>query len=247
MGERLLLLNKFNNNNKKRQPCSTQNGKINATFEMLLGWGSVLDLGEVIVGKRQHCGKAGTFWGGRGSCSWLSPRTLFPWQGPGIRTLPAVGAEPWRPYLLQAAGERGPLHVPGGLIASILLLQPPPCTFVFPQLHTQLLQQRLERAEQRLVLCHLRGHRAALASHKGEDRSLASKRALGPVGLQGGWEGICTVSGRAGFPGRLQALGPTLPRAHCIRMLAPQEPGSETGGSCGRPGGAKPGLPGHSA
>ena len=166
---------------------------------------------------------------------------------PGIRTLPTVGAEPWRPYLLQAASERGPLHIPGGLVTGILLLQPPPCTFVLPQLHTQLLQQRLERAEQRLVLCHLQGHRAALPSHKGEDRRLASKGALVPGCLQGGWEGICTVSGRAGSTDRLQDLGLTLPRAHWIRMLAPQEPGAETGGSCGRPGGAKPGLPGHSA
>ena len=57
---------------------------------MLLGWGSVPDLGEVIGGKRQHCGKAGTFWGGRGSCSQLSPRTLFPWHtlgsGPSPRS-----------------------------------------------------------------------------------------------------------------------------------------------------------------
>lgn len=66
------------------------------------------------------------------------------------------GGEPTGRYLFQAALERGPLHVPGGLVAGVLLLQPPPRMLVLPQLSAQVLQQALERPEQLLVFHHLR-------------------------------------------------------------------------------------------
>lgn len=59
-------------------------------------------------------------------------------------------------YLLQAALERGPLHVPGSLVAGVLLPQPPPRMLVLAQLGAQVLQQALERPEQLLVFRHLR-------------------------------------------------------------------------------------------
>lgn len=59
-------------------------------------------------------------------------------------------------HLFQAAGKCSPLHVPGGFVAGVLLLQPPPCMLVLPQLGAQVLQQALECTEQLLVFHHLR-------------------------------------------------------------------------------------------
>lgn len=97
---------------------------------------------------------------------------------------PVPGGDGGR-YLLQAALEHGPLHVPGRLVAGVLLLQPQPGALVLPQLGAQVLQQGLQRAEQLLVLHRLRGHGRGLSPHgrvffrSGEERSLAIRVVLG--------------------------------------------------------------------
>lgn len=50
-----------------------------------------------------------------------------------------AGRPKWDGYLFQAALEHGPLHVPGGLVAGILLLQPQPGMLIFPQLRAEVL------------------------------------------------------------------------------------------------------------
>ena len=78
--------------------------------------------------------------------------------GPRQRSPHSWGrGDPAGRYLFQAALERRPLHVPGGLVAGVLLLQPPPRMLVLPQLRVQVLQQGLERTKQLLVFHHLQG------------------------------------------------------------------------------------------
>lgn len=78
---------------------------------------------------------------------------------------PPVPGDDGGRYLLQSALEHGPLHVPGRLVAGVLLLQPQPRALVLPQLGAQVLQQGLQRAAQLLVLHHLRGHGSGPSPH----------------------------------------------------------------------------------
>lgn len=65
------------------------------------------------------------------------------------------GGGPRGGYLLQAALKYSPLHIPGSLVAGVLLLQPEPRMLIFPQLRAEVLQQGLEGPEQLLIFCNL--------------------------------------------------------------------------------------------
>lgn len=77
------------------------------------------------------------------------------WIGKGRGHSVQEGGGPRGGYLLQAALKYSPLHIPGSLVAGILLLQTEPRMLIFPQLRAEVLQQGLEGPEQLLIFRHL--------------------------------------------------------------------------------------------
>lgn len=162
--------------------------------------GPVSHLGRGKEGRASQ--EAGDFQVPEATALWVSPRPVFPSQALGSRP-----SRRWerRPaiHLLQAACEGGPLHIPGGLVARILLLQPLSVRRASStQLRAQLLKQRLEAQNSGWVSATCEDMRAALH---------LSRVRTGAWPWGGSWYGamveICTVRGRVGPLAAREPLG----------------------------------------